>query len=56
MINLDHKQTKTVETVSYNSRDCNASKKLYLDHLLHDIVHLQVHWLSDSQVNDLLAS
>jgi len=55
MTSLDHKQLKFV---SYNSRGFNISKKRYLDQLLyaHDVVHLQEHWLSDSQVNDLSVS
>jgi len=52
MNNLDYKHLKIA---SYNSRDFNVSKKLYLDHLLreHDIVLLQERWLSDSQINDI---
>jgi len=55
MTNRDNKQLKVV---SYNSRGFNASKKLYLDLLLnvYDIVFLQEHWLTNSQVNDLSVS
>ena len=52
MANTTHSRFRLA---SYNSRGFNDSKKFYLKQLILacDIVYLQEHWLSESQVNDL---
>ena len=52
---MDDTKLNLLSTVSYYSRSLNRSKKLYLRHLLSDcdILFLQEHWQSETQLSDL---